>query len=77
MVAIAPTKSGDNKIIRWVNVTENDTADPILIASGKHTERCEWAELHRKLETDKRSGRFSQAYIPGCSVSETIPGYSS
>lgn len=37
MVAIAPTKSADNKVIRWSNITENDTADPVQIASGKHT----------------------------------------
>lgn len=37
MATITPTKSDDNKRIVWENITENDTADPILIASGKHT----------------------------------------
>lgn len=37
MATITPTKSDDNKRIKWANITNGDTADAILIASGKHT----------------------------------------
>lgn len=37
MATITPRKSDDNKKIVWKDVTENDTADPVLIASGRHT----------------------------------------
>lgn len=37
MVDITPTKSSDNKVIRWSGITENDTALPVAIQSGKHT----------------------------------------
>ena len=37
MSEITPTRSADNKRIVWSNITNGDTAAPILIASGRHT----------------------------------------
>jgi hypothetical protein len=58
MPEITPTKSDDNKIIVWSNITNGDTAAPILIASGTHqvvlrgTHAAEVVDIHHGLATD-------------------------